>query len=156
VPHTTGKELTSKTWSQTQWQVPKETHAEGGDKGDSRGSYDIVPPQFVLADVVSGIGSADRVVCSASADTWSTSVREDGSVDTDDLSVSYGLAFSPKTYIEHSSSGNCTRPYLRDELRPRPLQGVSTAFQAEPPPCETSCDSLIDRLGGEAHRLPAQ
>ena len=79
--------LTSKTWGETQWQIPEETHREGGDQRDGRSSDDIVPPELILAQGIGKVGSADRVGRGTRAYTRSTSVREDGSVDADDLKV---------------------------------------------------------------------
>jgi hypothetical protein len=76
----------TETRSETEREIGKETHCESSDKSDTRGSDDVISSQFLLAKVVVDVCDTDWVVWGTCTDTWSSSVGEDGSVDTDNLS----------------------------------------------------------------------
>ena len=76
----------TETRSETEREIGKETHCECSDKSDARGSDDVISSQFLLAKVVVDVCDTDWVVWGTGTDTWSSSVGEDGSVDTDSLS----------------------------------------------------------------------
>jgi len=76
----------TETRSETEREIGKETHCESSDESDTRGSDDVISSQFLLAKVVVDVCDTDWVVWGTCTHTWSSSVGEDGSVDTDDLS----------------------------------------------------------------------
>jgi len=76
----------TETRSETEREIGKETHGKGSDKSDTGSSDDVVSPEFLFTKVVVDVGDTDGVVWRAVTDAWSSSVRENGCVDTDDLS----------------------------------------------------------------------
>ena len=75
----------TETRGKTEGQVGKEAHGKSSDKSDTGSSDDVVSPEFLFTKVVVDVGNTDGVVWRTVTDTWSSSVRENGCVDTDDL-----------------------------------------------------------------------
>ena len=77
--------IDTETRSETKREIGKETHGKSSDKSDTGSSDDVVSPEFLFTKVVVDVGNTDGVVWRTVTDTWSSSVRENGCVDTDDL-----------------------------------------------------------------------
>lgn len=94
--------LTTETWSETEGHVGKKTHEESSNQGNGRSGRDVVPSQLVLAQIVRLVGGTDGVRGRRVADTWSSTIRQDGRVDTDNLRpVSADSTTSSSAVVTH-------------------------------------------------------
>jgi len=75
----------AETRSETEREIGKETHGKSSDKSDTGSSDDVISPEFLFTKVVVDVGDTDGVVWRTVTDTRSSSVGENGCVDTDDL-----------------------------------------------------------------------